>query len=76
MTRATTTTHYEWRVPSRDKEFLVVPHADTMKYEFPIDFMFDSPEEAETFLVDWGLTDEAREDEWVLVHITQTEVAR
>ena len=78
----TTNTFYSWREKLVDEdgvERLIIPHGDPMIYEFPIDFVFLSADDAETFIIDhaldWGL--EAEEtNEWVLVSCTETMVTR
>lgn len=46
----TTHTHYAFRV-SKDGE-LYTPWADSMVYEYPFDYTFDTPEEAREFMAE------------------------
>lgn len=63
---------YEWKeyeiLEGEDSPRLLTPR-DSADYEFPINFMFDSVEQACMFLNEW---DEDREEskDWVLVKVT------
>lgn len=63
---------YCWRerVTSAGVERLLVPCSDPMRYEFPIDFVFDSPQAALDAVESFEDVFDA--DSWVLVHYTGT----
>lgn len=63
-----------------DISYFETPHHDSMVYETPINFIFDSVEEATQFAINfvnqevWGFTAEEA-SEWVIVEHTETMVA-
>jgi hypothetical protein len=66
-------TWYQWKeygtLDEEDGPRLFTPRADPMEYEFPIDFIFDSVEQAVNFLTEWDIEREESKD-WVLVKVT------
>ena len=62
--------HYVWKewatVEGENKPRLLTPWANPDKYEFPFDFLFDSPETAIIGKKEW----EAEEEDWILCKIT------
>lgn len=68
--------YYAWKLPVDEEGVreLYTPWADPRLYEYPFDFMFDSPEDAVKGLEEWGAYDEAKADGWVLVRCEQVEV--
>ena len=64
-------TYYSWfEVGEIDgKKRLLTPHSDPFEYEYAIDFMFKTQEEAISGLEEWDVKDEAIENNWVLCEI-------
>lgn len=61
--------HYVWKVLFVDEDLnerLVTPNSDPMEYEVPMDLLFDTIELAHQGLIDYGLVEQAIEEEWVL----------
>ena len=69
-----TETWYCWRVyttPSNEnKPRLMVPWSDPRIYEFPFDFLYETPEKARDGLKTMDAEDYAFEEEWVLCRQT------
>lgn len=61
---------FTWAVPAEvegeNKLRLLTPHGDPYRYESPFDLLFDSEEEAQQGLEEWGHLEEAIEDGWIL----------
>lgn len=58
-------TYYQWKERGEGGE-LYTPWADPYQYEYPMDLLFDSPENALEVALDFGATKEEIE-EWELV---------
>jgi len=64
-----TETFYVWKelvAFDNEDDRLLTPHSDPMEYEYPIDFMFESPEEAMKWVKECEMEEEARD--WILCH--------
>lgn len=69
-----TKSYYTWRLkPEGHGPCYMIPRADPMEYEFPIDFVFGSKDEAWDFLDEWEIPRE-ESDEWILIKVTETPV--
>lgn len=49
---------------------LLTPWADPHKYEFPFNFVYETPQRARIGLATMGAEDEAYEERWVLCRMT------
>jgi len=58
---------YEWKEYKEDG--LITPRSNPKEYEYPIDFRFDSAEQAVQFLTEFDPEREESKD-WVLVKVT------
>lgn len=67
---------YCWKVKvvSDGKARLITPWGDPMKYEFPFDFLYETPERAREGLKTMGAKAHAKEEGWVLTEMTLKEV--
>ena len=64
--------HYTWRevVDDGHEKRLLTPHSDPMEYEYPVDFIYETRQEAIEGLIELGLIDEAINDKWTLVEVS------
>ncbi len=64
------TKYYVWRilatVEGETEPRLLIPNSDPDEHEYPMDMQFDTVELAYQGLVDYGVEDQAVEEEWVL----------